>query len=850
MSVERYNFKLIEEKWQKHWIENKSFKSEINTNKKKFYCLEMFPYPSGKIHMGHVRNYTIGDVLSRYKTLKDFNVLHPMGWDSFGMPAENAAKQNNLNPKKWTEENIEVMKSQLKKLGLSIDWDREISTCSSDYYKHQQKIFLDLYDKGLVYRKESYVNWDPIDKTVLANEQVIDGKGWRSGAIVERKKLNQWFFKISHFSDELLKDLDTLNNWPDKVKTMQKNWIGKSFGCEIDFKITGSDNIDSIKCYTTRPDTLFGFSFLALSVDHPLSKHYENDSEFLKFKKECSKTGTTEESIAQANKIGFKTELTAINPLDNTSKVPVYFANFVLMDYGFGAVFGCPAHDQRDFDFAKKYNLEIKTVVRPTDEEDNFKVGTEAYTGSGIIINSDFLNGLTVPDKSIDETIKILENRNLGKRKTNFRLKDWGISRQRYWGCPIPIAYDKDNNVIKVPIKDLPVKLPENIDLNTNGNPLDSQIKWQETLIDGKKCRRETDTLDTFVDSSWYYLRFCSANDLEAPFLTKDIDYWMPVDQYIGGVEHAILHLLYSRFFMRAINMNNEELNLKEPFEGLFTQGMVCHETYKDQNNNWISPDEVFSEDGKNFYLNKDKSQKIKVGPSESMSKSKKNTIDPEEIIKQYGADAVRLFILSDSPPEKDVQWSDTGISSSFKFLQKFWTLNEKIINNKKEFSNFDENLEQFSNQIIDKINRDLEKFGFNVVIASIHKIYTFLNQQINKDEWGNNFYENYIKILKIINPIIPHFSNECLEKLKVSLNDLRWPEINQKYLEQDSFNVVTQVNGKKRKVFSFKAPIDKENLINTIKNDKQIKKFVDNKEIIKTIYIEKKLINFIIKDE
>ena len=850
MSVERYNFKLIEEKWQKHWFENKSFKSEINKNKKKFYCLEMFPYPSGKIHMGHVRNYTIGDVLSRYKTLKDFNVLHPMGWDSFGMPAENAAKQNNLNPKKWTEENIEVMKSQLKKLGLSIDWDREISTCASDYYKHQQKIFLDLYDKGLVYRKESYVNWDPIDKTVLANEQVIDGKGWRSGAIVERKKLNQWFFKISNFSDELLGDLDTLNNWPDKVKTMQKNWIGKSFGCEIDFKITGSNNIDTIKCYTTRPDTLFGFSFLALSVDHPLSKHYENDNEFLKFKKECSKTGTTEESIAQANKIGFKTELTAINPLDNTSKVPVYFANFVLMDYGFGAVFGCPAHDQRDFDFAKKYNLEIKTVVKPADEKDNFKVETEAYTGSGIIINSEFLNGLTVPDKSIDETIKILEKRNLGKRKTNFRLKDWGISRQRYWGCPIPVAYDENNNVIKVPIKDLPVKLPENIDLNTNGNPLDSQIKWQETLIDGKKCRRETDTLDTFVDSSWYYLRFCSANNSESPFLTEDTDYWMPVDQYIGGVEHAILHLLYSRFFMRAINMNNEKLNLKEPFEGLFTQGMVCHETYKDQNNNWISPDEVFSEDGKNFYLNKDKSQKIKVGPSESMSKSKKNTIDPETIIKEYGADAVRLFILSDSPPEKDVQWSDTGISSAFKFLQKFWTLNEKIITNRKEFSNFDENLEKFSNQIIDKIDRDLKKFGFNVVIASIHKIYSFLHQQVNKDEWGSNFYENYIKILKIINPVIPHFSNECLEKLKVSLDSLRWPEINQKYLEQDSFNIVTQVNGKKRKVFSFKVSMDKENLINTIKSDEQIKKFIDNKEIIKTIYIEKKLINFIIKDQ
>ena len=451
--MERYNFKIVEDKWQKYWDKNKSFKSEINKNKKKFYCLEMFPYPSGKIHMGHVRNYTIGDVLSRYKTLKGFNVLHPMGWDSFGMPAENAAKQNNLNPKTWTETNIKVMKSQLKMLGLSIDWDREISTCSPEYFKHQQKIFLDLYDKGLVYRKESYVNWDPIDKTVLANEQVIDGKGWRSGAIVERKKLNQWFFKISHFSEELLNSLETLNNWPDKVKTMQKNWIGKSYGCEIDFKIEGSENIKSIKCYTTRPDTLFGFSFLALSVDHPLSKYYENNKDFQKFKKECSKTGTTEESIAQATKIGFKTELTAINPFENGSKVPVFFANFVLMDYGFGAVFGCPAHDQRDFDFAKKYNLEIKTVVRPIDKDDTYKVEDEAYAGPGVIINSKFLNNLKVPDESINEAIKILKIKNLGKRKTNFRLKDWGISRQRYWGCPIPIAYDENNNVVKVPEK-------------------------------------------------------------------------------------------------------------------------------------------------------------------------------------------------------------------------------------------------------------------------------------------------------------------------------------------------------------------------------------------------------------
>jgi len=846
--VERYNFKLVEEKWQRRWLDNKSFKSNKNKNKEKFYCLEMFPYPSGKIHMGHVRNYAIGDVLSRYKTLKGYNVLHPMGWDSFGMPAENAARQNNLNPKTWTEKNIEVMKNQLKLLGLSIDWDREISTCSPEYYKHQQKIFLDLYDKGLVYRKESYVNWDPIDKTVLANEQVIDGKGWRSGAIVERKKLNQWFFKISHFSEELLNDLNDLDNWPDKVKTMQKNWIGKSFGCEIDFKVEGSEKIKSIKCYTTRPDTLFGFSFLALSVDHPLSKLYENNKDFIHFKDECSKTGTTEESIAQATKIGFKTELKAINPLDNRSKVPIYFANFVLMDYGFGAVFGCPAHDQRDFDFAKKYNLEIKTVVKPIDEKESYQVANEAYTGPGIIINSKFLNGLAVPDKSINETIKILEEKKLGNKKTNFRLKDWGISRQRYWGCPIPVAYDEQQNVIKVPEKDLPVMLPDKIDLNTNGNPLDTQREWKHVNIGGRKCTRETDTLDTFVDSSWYFLRFCSAKAESEPFIEDDINYWMPVDQYIGGVEHAILHLLYSRFFMRAISLDSEKTKLKEPFKGLFTQGMVCHETYKDENNNWIFPDDVTSEDGKNFYLSENPSKKVVVGPSESMSKSKKNTIDPEKIIKLYGADAVRLFILSDSPPEKDVQWSDTGISASFRFLQKFWSLNEKILGNQNKFSKFDEDLEKFNNQIIEKLEKDLDRFGFNVVIASIHKIYTFYSKHLNKVDWGVNFYKNYINILKVINPVMPHFSNECLEKLEQKVDKINWPIIDRKYLKEESFNIVTQINGKKRKVFSIKKTLDQETLVKNIKNDPQMKKYLDNKQIIKTIYVENKLINFIIK--
>ena len=727
--MDRYNFKLVEEKWQNFWNKNKEFSSKVDKNKKKFYCLEMFPYPSGKIHMGHVRNYTIGDVLSRYKRLNGYNVLHPMGWDAFGMPAENAARDNKLDPKEWTNFNINTMKNQLKKLGLSIDWEREISTCSEDYYKHQQSFFLELLEKKLVYRKENYVNWDPIDETVLANEQVIDGKGWRSGAVVERKKLSQWFFNISKFSQELLDGLDGLTSWPSKVKTMQKNWIGKSFGCEIEFKIEGDLDVNKIKCFTTRPDTLFGFSFLALSADHEISNYFKDDPSFKKFKEECSKTGTTEEAIAVGDKIGFKTNLEALNPLNPSQKVPVFFANFVLMDYGFGAVFGCPAHDQRDFDFAKKYNLDIKTVVRPFNENESFTVKDKAYPGPGILINSDFLNGLEAPKKSVLKTIEILESKNLGKKQINYRLKDWGVSRQRYWGCPIPILYDNNGKAHPVPKSMLPVKLPENVDLNVKGNPLDHKKSWKELTIDGVKYTRETDTLDTFVCSSWYYLRFCSPREKNYGFKKDEIDYWMPVDQYIGGVEHAILHLLYSRFFMRAINYKNKDFNIEEPFQNLFTQGMVCHETYKDKNNTWLSPEEVKKIDGK--YVKKNNVEEtVKVGPSESMSKSKKNVIDPEFIIKNFGADSVRLFILSDSPPEKDVQWSEQGMVSSYKFIQKLWLLHNSVKSKieKEQKNNFDNKLEEFTNQIIAKITNNLEKFNYNVIIANMYETYNFLS--------------------------------------------------------------------------------------------------------------------------
>ncbi len=848
--MERYNFKIIEQKWQKIWEEDNSFLTKVDKSKKKFYCLEMFPYPSGKIHMGHVRNYTIGDVLSRYKTLKGFNVLHPMGWDAFGMPAENAARENNLNPKDWTNTNINTMKNQLKKLGLSIDWSREISTCSEEYYKHQQLFFLELYEKGLVYRKENYVNWDPIDETVLANEQVIDGKGWRSGAVVQRKKLSQWFFNISKFSQDLLDGLEELEAWPNKVKVMQKNWIGKSFGCEIDFKIEGNLPIKNIKCFTTRPDTLFGFSFLALSIDHEVAAFYKNDENFKLFKEECSKTGTTEEAIAVGEKIGFKTSLLAVNPLNPKQKVPVYFANFVLMDYGFGAVFGCPAHDQRDFDFAKKYKLGIKTVVRPHDQDESFKVTNEAYSGPGIMINSNFLDGLEAPDQSILKTIDILEEKKIGKKKINYRLKDWGVSRQRYWGCPIPIAYNKDNKPVPIPKSMLPVKLPNKIDLKSKGNPLDHDKDWKEIQINGQKLRRETDTLDTFVCSSWYYLRFCSPNENKYGFNYEDINYWMPVDQYIGGVEHAILHLLYSRFFMRAINYKNDNFKFKEPFSNLFTQGMVCHETYKDKNNLWLSPDDVEFKNNK-YYKIGEKEHEVKVGPSESMSKSKKNVIDPEKIIKNYGADSVRLFILSDSPPEKDVQWSEQGMISSYKFIQKLWLIHEEIKKKAKD-KKFDNNLNQeldiFTNKLIEKITLNLEKFNYNVIVANMYETYNFLSSYLKKEYVGESTLENYKKIMICFTPIIPHFCHEILSDLGVD-NNINWPEYDKKLILNDYINLVVQINGKKRAIHKTTKDINEESLLKDLKNLKALDKYLTNKNIKKIIFVKNRLINILLND-
>ena len=836
--MERVNFQVIEKKWQKRF---ESF-NLYNKEGKKFYCLEMFPYPSGKIHMGHVRNYTIGDVIARYKYLNGYNVLHPMGWDAFGLPAENASKLNSLHPKEWTYQNIQTMKNQLKMLGLSIDWNLEISTCDKEYYKHQQEIFIDFYNEGLVSRKETYVNWDPVEKTVLANEQVINGKGWRSNAVVKRKKLSQWFFNITKFSDKLLNDLDDLDGWPQKVKLMQKNWIGKSFGCEINFEIDKSK--DKINIFTTRPDTIFGATFIAISADHPLSKNFIHNKDFNKFKEECSKAGTTEEALANAEKIGLNTGLFVKHPFINDKKIPVYFANFVLMDYGTGAIFGCPGHDQRDFDFAKKYNLEIMQVVSNGQNSLNLQ---EAYVGNGELINSSFLNGLNIQNAK-EKIINEIENKKIGKSKTLYRLKDWGISRQRYWGCPIPMIYLKDGKVVPVDKSELPIELPDDIDLESNGNPLDHHPNWKNTIekSTGNKATRETDTLDTFVDSSWYFLRFCSPDHQVSPFDEKKINYWMPVDQYIGGVEHAILHLLYSRFFMKGINNYNKNINLSEPFKNLFTQGMVCHETYKDNNGNWLYPEEIKKIDSKSAIKKIDNS-KVKIGSSESMSKSKKNTIDPETMINQYGADAVRWFILSDSPPEKDVQWSNTGVISANKFLQKIWNLNYLISVRKDNLTDIklEEKFETEINNFINKIDNTISSFRFNVSIAHFYEIYKFFKNQVDTKINNKVLEKNIIKIMKLMIPFTPHLAYECLELHNCKTID-KWPEI-KKNGEIKEIKLAVQINGKTRDIITIEKDLIEKDISKIILKESKAQKYIKNKEINKIIFVKNKIINYII---
>ena len=847
----KYNPSKIEKKWQDFWDKNNTFLSKIDNNLKKYYVLEMFPYPSGDIHMGHVRNYTLGDLLARYKRAQGFNVLHPMGWDSFGLPAENVAISNNVHPKSWTEKNIQNMKIQLKKMGLSYDWSKELSTCSSDYYKHEQKIFIEFYKKGLAYQKETIVNWDPAEQTVLANEQVIDGRGWRSDAIIEKKRMKGWFLKITDFAEELLEDLKSLKGWPEKVKLMQKNWIGKSLGAHIDFHLKEID--DKITVFSTRPDTLFGASFIALSPEHRLvDKLKKNYPKINKELNELNLLNTNEQNIEKIEKIGIKTPVKAVHPYLKNKLIPVYIANFVLIDYGTGAVFGCPAHDQRDFEFAKKYNLEIIEVVSREKNQHRTKKLENAYTENGYLINSDFLNGLTVSE-AIEVSINKLEELNLGSRSINYRLKDWGVSRQRYWGCPIPIIYCKNCGIQTVPEKDLPVKLPEKIDLLKSGNPLSNQSEWINVKC--PKClgnaKRETDTFDTFFESSWYFARFTDPNFNDA-INKKYADYWLPVDQYIGGIEHAVLHLLYSRFFIKAMN-KLDLINLTEPFKSLQTQGMVCHQTYKNSNNEWVFPKDVIKVD--NSFITIDDKDVITPGRIEKMSKSKKNVIDPNTIVDRFGSDTARFFILSDSPPQRDMEWTDEGVEGASKFLNKVWQLittdNYKEIPYQKIKHNDENDFNMFlcTYKTIQNVTRAINDFHFNTAIANIRTLFNKLNLYKIKTN-DNKIIKKFCisKFLILLNPICPHICEESWEILgnKQSISDSSWPVVDVQYLNEDHVILPIQINGKRRGEIKISKSLNNKEVEKLALNHQNVIKFLSQTPK-KVIYIPNKIINIVI---
>tara|TARA_B110000483_G_scaffold242622_1_gene329044 strand:+ start:1245 stop:3815 length:2571 start_codon:yes stop_codon:yes gene_type:complete len=854
---ERFNPKIADKKWQDVWERENYFQSQIDPNRQKYYILEMFPYPSGKIHMGHVRNYTLGDVVARFKRAQGFNVLHPMGWDAFGLPAENAAIQNKTSPSDWTYKNIEEMKRQLKLIGLSIDWSKEIATCDEKYFKHQQKLFKDFFDNKLVYKKESQVNWDPIEQTVLANEQVIDGKGWRSGADIEEKKLSQWFFKITEFADELLDGLSDLSKWPEKVKLMQENWIGKSVGCGINLNLV-DDKFSLINqqlnIYTTRPDTIFGATFCAISPGHPLAIELAKQNNFVEeFIKKFGSKNFTEEKISKVEKEGIKIDYYAEHPFIKDKFLPVYIANFILMDYGSGAIYGCPAHDQRDLDFANKYNIEVIPVLLPNDQV-SIEITNEAFTGEGKLINSDFLNGLNISAAQA-QVIDKLENLKLGFKKTNFRLRDWGVSRQRYWGCPIPIIYREDGEIICLPEEHLPITLPKDIDLSKPGNPLENHATWKYTKCPytGMSAIRETDTLDTFVDSAWYFLRFCSADNDSEPFNEDEINYWMPVDQYVGGIEHAILHLLYSRFFTKALNKSNK-IKFKEPFSGLFTQGMVCHETYKSNSGDWLFPDEVYEKNEK-YFLKKDNIEVLK-GPIESMSKSKKNVVDPENIINEYGADTARLFMLSDSPPERDINWSLSGINGAWKFTQKFWrtvcnSQNIFKIKLKNKPIEFDKKSIQFRKKIhkyLKQITESIEGFQMNVAVAKIHELTNVINIFTPDNEiqnWSKK--EALLILLRVSEPMMPHLVEECWKSVgyKTSIIETQWPLYDINLIEEKDVLIIIQINGKKKAEMKVVKNSTESEIYNAALNIKNIKKI--EKDIKKKIFVPNKILNIVI---
>jgi len=798
----RYNAKESEERWQAEWAARGSFVAPNQSPKPKAYVLEMFPYPSGRIHMGHVRNYTMGDVLARFRRAQGFNVLHPMGWDAFGLPAENAARDKGISPRDWTYDNIAAMRRELKLMGLAIDWTREFATCDVAYYQQQQRLFVDFYAAGLVYRSEADVNWDPVDKTVLANEQVIDGKGWRSGVPVERKKLSQWFFKITDYSEDLLRSLDKLERWPEKVRLMQKNWIGRSEGLRFTFDLSNAGTLD---VFTTRPDTLFGASFVAISPDHPLTQGLaKSDAKLAAFVAKCRETGTSEAAIETAEKMGYDTKLTAAHPFDAAWQLPVYVANFVLMGYGTGAIFGCPAHDQRDLDFARKYKLPVLPVVVPENEDaKSFAVGVDAYVGPGKLANSRFLDGMSVEDAKA-EIAKRMEAQGRGKRTVNYRLRDWLASRQRAWGCPIPMIHCAKCGVVPVKISDLPVKLPDDLDFTVQGNPLDRHPTWKHTTCPscGAAALRDTDTLDTFVDSSWYFARFANPKS-EAPVDRAAADYWMPVDQYIGGIEHAILHLLYARFVTRAMKKVGY-VSIDEPFAGLFTQGMVCHETYKGHNGHWLALDEIEKRNGK-AYL-KGTEVEVTIGRSEAMSKSKKNGIAPEAIIDVFGADTIRWFMLSDTPPERDIEWTDDGAEGSWRFVQRIWRLVEDAKNLPPPGTAVGNavgaalELRQATHRAIAAVTEDIEVLRFNRAVA---QIYTLANAVVSADAGvdGAVRREALETLVMLIAPMMPHLAETCWEALghKTMAVDAPWPKADASLIRSDTLTIAVQVNGKRR---------------------------------------------------
>ncbi len=860
--MSRYNFKETEQKWQAAWSEGNCFAASRDPARPKYYVLEMFPYPSGRIHMGHLRNYTMGDVVARYKRAQGFNVLHPMGWDAFGLPAENAAMEKGVHPKQWTYANIAAMREQMKAMGLSLDWSREIATCDPEYYRHQQKLFLDFMKQDLVYRKESWVNWDPVDHTVLANEQVIDGKGWRSGAVVERRKLNQWFFRITAKSEELRAALATLDRWPAKVRTMQENWIGKSEGMRIRFRLIDPDGKKQdapLEIFTTRHDTIFGASFLALSPDHPLTERLAaKNSALAAFVTECRQSGTAEAELETAEKKGFDTGLKAEHPFIKGRTLPVYVANFVLMDYGAGAIFGCPAHDQRDLDFARKYKLPVVPVVVPDDKDPTtFDVGTEAYTGPGRLANSDFLNGLSV-DAAKETIAAKLEAINIGERVTTYRLRDWGVSRQRYWGCPIPVIHCEACGAQPVPEKDLPVRLPEDADFSVPGNPLERHPSWSKVTCPscGKPARRDTDTCDTFVDSSWYFARFCSPT-AAVPVTKEDADYWLPVDQYIGGVEHAILHLLYARFFTRAMT-DCGHLNLDEPFAGLFTQGMVTHETYRAADGRWLEPSVIEkSSDGSAIEIATKKP--ITVGRVEKMSKSKKNTVDPTAIIEAYGADTGRWFMLSDSPPERDLEWTEGGIDGAWRFVQRLWRIADDVVQKlpavgtamPKNFSPPAQELRSTVHRAVAAITDDIERFSFNKAVARLYELTNGIGDAVKAAFTGDDTWalrEALEVLVRLLNPMMPHLAEELWHKLghREMLVNTAWPKADQSLLTRQTVTIAVQINGKLRATLSLPADLPQEETTRAALAEPAIARHLGGTTPRKIIVIPNKVVNIV----